>query len=122
MDGHGESHPLPIFVALQDRPVKGAPVFASLVGTLQRHSLASYEPNVDNSFVLRFEWYNPEMKQPYVERTELGEHVWLRFCEAGANVPDVWTTPASSLEVQTFNLRPMSRRPTRCKPDSQLIT
>jgi hypothetical protein len=72
------------------------PVFAGLVGTLQRHGLAIYESNVDNSFSLRLQSYDPEMKRPYMEPTELGQRVWLRFCRAGANVPDVWTASASS--------------------------
>ena len=73
-------------------------LFHGLVGTLQRHGLAIYESNVDNSSALRLESYKPDMQRPYVEPTELGEHVWLRFYKAGANVPDVWTASALSLE------------------------
>lgn len=75
-----------------------APVFTSLVGTLERHGLAIYESNVDDSSAIRDESYNPEMQRPYVEPTELGEQVWLRFYRAGANVPDVWVAPAPSPE------------------------
>ena len=75
-----------------------APVSTSLVGTLERHGLAIYESNIDNSSSLRLESYNPEVQRPYVEPTGLGEQVWLRFYRAGANVPDVWVAPSPSPE------------------------
>jgi hypothetical protein len=83
---------------IQDCRPRLTPVFHGLVGTLERHGLAIYESNVDNSSALRLESYNRNMQRPYVEPTELGEHVWLRFYRAGANVPDVWTAPAPAPE------------------------
>ena len=83
---------------IQDCRPRLTPVLHALVGTLERHGLAVYESNVDNSDSLRLESYNPKKQRPYVEPTMLGEQVWLRFYKAGANVPDVWTAPASSPE------------------------
>ena len=83
---------------VQDCRPRLTPIFHSLVGTLERHGLAIYESQVDNSHSLRLESYNPDLQRPYVEPTELGERVWLRFYRAGANVPNVWTAPAPSPE------------------------
>jgi hypothetical protein len=85
--------------AIKDCRPRLAPVFHGLVGTLERHGLAVYESNVDNSESLRLQSYNPHKQRPYAVPTMLGEHVWLRFYKAGANVPDVWTAPAPSTEV-----------------------
>jgi hypothetical protein len=79
------------------------PVLTSLIGTLERHGLAIYESNVDNSSTLRDESYNADMQRPYVEPTELGEQVWARFYKAGTNVPDVWVAPAPSPASASHN-------------------
>lgn len=74
------------------------PILTSLIGTLQGHGLLTYESNVDNRDSIVAESHNPELMRPYVEPTELGELVWLRFDGAGAIVPHAWTSPAASSE------------------------
>ena len=64
----------------------------SLIGTLQGHGLVTYESNVGNAGAILSEAPNPG---PYVEPTQLGELVWLRFDRAGATVPHVWTSSAA---------------------------
>ena len=53
-----------------------APIVPSLIGTLQRHGLT-----VRNDPVTY--WWEP---------TELGEQVFLRFRDAGTDLPDVWSS------------------------------
>ena len=72
------------------------PLIPSLIGTLQGHGLVTYESNVDNRDSIIAESHNPELMRPYVEPTQLGELVWMRFDGAGAHVPHVWTSPAAS--------------------------
>jgi hypothetical protein len=93
------------------------PVLSGLLGTLQRHGLALFESNAEASLqrlggVLREEQQRQDaLKQsgrptattirrsipgplpPVWTPTRLGELVWLRFHDAGANAPDVWTQP-----------------------------
>jgi hypothetical protein len=54
-----------------------ASVLPGLLGTLQRHGLALYSPGNSGTVAI----WSP---------TRLGEQVWLRFHEAGADVPDAW--------------------------------
>jgi hypothetical protein len=82
--------------AIQTYRPRLTPVFSSLVGTLERHGLVTYESNVDDSSAIRDESYDPELQRPYVEPTELGEHVWLRFYRAGMNLPHVWVASPPS--------------------------
>jgi hypothetical protein len=92
-----------------------APVAPSLLGTLQRHGLAVQNDNTPQAI----ERYQQQLEEadarqhpgltfgPAVPRvtdagrmvpeptwspTELGEQVYLRFRDAGTNLPDVWTT------------------------------
>lgn len=74
------------------------PILTALIGTLQRHGLVIYESIIEDSSALRDQSYKPELQRPYVEPTELGELVWLRFHNAGANVPYVWAAPDASPE------------------------
>jgi hypothetical protein len=94
-----------------------APVFSSLAGTLQRHGLALFEDNSDQEIEQLKEAVEREASRSDQERraggtgsaprrptgafnvrtvpgtwepTELGEEVWLRFHQAGTNIPDVW--------------------------------
>lgn len=98
-----------------------APVFSSLIGTLQRHGLAVFDANSEQAIEQLGEAvYSEAARRDQEQRTgkrqrrpsrvfkvtprpgtweptELGEQVWLRFHKAGADVPDVWlplaTTP-----------------------------
>ena len=95
-------------------------VFSSLVGTLQRHGLALFEDNSDREIKQLQEAVEREAVRRDQERrsngspprrsstefkvktvpgtwepTELGEQVWLRFHEAGTNIPDVWLQSAT---------------------------
>jgi hypothetical protein len=71
------------------------PLLPALIGTLQGHGLVTYESSVENpSEILDG---TPNLG-PYVEPTELGELVWMRYDSAGANAPHVWTSPAASSE------------------------
>jgi hypothetical protein len=108
-------------IILEYRP-RLAPVFPSLVGTLQRHGLAFFEDNSDREIKQLQKAVEQEAARRDQERrgggtgstprrsstafnvrtvpgtwepTELGEQVWLRFHEAGTNIPDVWLQPAT---------------------------
>lgn len=96
-----------------------APLAPSLLGTLQRHGLAVQNQNTDetierlqrkleSAFMELYEHsrdgggYRPAgaprlstgrdvTQEPTWSPTELGEQVYLRFLDAGTNVPDEWT-------------------------------
>lgn len=68
------------------------PILKSLIGTLEGHGLVTYESSVGNAGAILDTTPNPG---PYVEPTELGELVWMRFDGAGATVPPVWAAPAA---------------------------
>jgi phage baseplate assembly protein gpV len=55
-----------------------APIKPSLFGTLQRHGLAVQNENTGGERT-----WSP---------TELGEQVFLRFRDAGTELPDVWSS------------------------------
>jgi hypothetical protein len=101
-----------------------APVFPSLVGTLQRHGLTLFEDNSDREIKQLEEAVEKEAVRRDQERrirgtpprrsstafkvktvpgtwepTELGEQVWLRFHQAGTNIPDVWLAPTAETQV-----------------------
>jgi hypothetical protein len=106
--------------AIQTHRPKLFPVFPSLIGTLQRHGLALFEDNSDKEISQLVKASESEanrrdqaqqsgkrQRRPITafrvnpvpgtwEPTELGEQVWLRFHEAGANVPEVWLLPDNS--------------------------
>jgi len=57
-----------------------APILPSILGGLQRHGLVAWKPKEgDDSVIL----WSP---------TELGEQVFLRFRDAGTELPDAWTS------------------------------
>ena len=71
------------------------PVLSSLLGTMQRHGLAVQ--TISTGLAIEQEDapnHGPEAAagQPTWSPTELGELVLLRFRDAGAAEPDVWTT------------------------------
>lgn len=93
-----------------------APVLPSVYGTLERHGLIRWDPNAKKTMDKITEAWRKDINrirestrrgntgnvanldpvyiantQPTVEPTELGELVWLKFRDAGASVPDVWT-------------------------------
>ncbi len=61
-----------------------APIAPSLLGTLQRHGLVGQNDDVSN----------PRSSAPHRtwSPTELGEQVFIRFRDAGTELPDVWAS------------------------------
>lgn len=91
-----------------------APILESLIGTLERHGLVRWDDDsgetlerlrqqfrsdAERAKILGYE-LPPERIEPGSQvtedpkplPTELGEQVWIRFRDAGANVPDAWTS------------------------------
>lgn len=110
-------------IILHYRP-RLAPVFSSLVGTLQRHGLVLFEDNSDREIKQLEQAVEQEAVRRDQERrgggtpprrssrafkvnpvpgtwepTELGEQVWLRFHQAGSNIPDVWLQSATGPQM-----------------------
>lgn len=95
-----------------------APVIESLIGTLERHGLVRRDDNSDEVLETLGQQYpanagragSDDFKtrsgrasesaqvadEPKWIPTELGEQVWTRFHDAGASVPDVWSSQAAS--------------------------
>ena len=91
-----------------------APILESLIGTLERHGLVRWDDNSEETLEKLRQQYRSDAErakiygfepppektrhapqgaeEPKLLPTELGEQVWIRFDDAGADVPDVWTS------------------------------
>jgi hypothetical protein len=100
------------------------PVLESLFGTLERHGLVRWDSNTEETLMKLNQALQKDASkravqrergirtapigrvsvppnEPTVSPTKLGELVWLRYRDAGAEIPDVWTTPESASEAST---------------------
>ena len=99
-------------------------VLESLFGTLERHGLVRWDANTADTLEKLGKAFEQDAARRAVQRergtrtaplgrvsitpnestvspTELGELVWLRYRDAGAEVPDVWATPELTSETTT---------------------